>query len=98
MNRMENGIERTRSSVPRVACMSEGAAKRHREKQKALAIANGAELVTLDCRITLTRDQWGTLAKRMGTRATMQRIGMSSMDENDLIVLQVMQQHASTGK
>lgn len=98
MNRMEDGIERTRSRVPRVACMSEGAAKRYEAERKALAVANGAELVTLDCRITLTRDQWGTLAKRMGTRATMQRIGMSSMDENDLIVLQVMQQHASTGK
>ena len=95
MNRMEDGIERTRSRVPRVACMSEGAAKRYEAERKALAVANGAELVTLDCRITLTRDQWGTLAKRMGTRATMQRIGMSSMDENDLIVLQVMQQHAA---
>ena len=98
MNRMGNWIERTRSRVPRVACMSEGAAKRYEAERKALAVANGAELVTLDCRITLTRDQWGTLEKRMGTRATMQRIGMSSMDENDLIVLQVMQQHASTGK
>ena len=95
MNRMEDGIERTRSRVPRVACMSEGAAKRYEAERKALAVANGAELVTLDCRITLTRDQWGTLAKRMGIRATMQRIGMSSMDENDLIVLQVMQQHAA---
>ena len=98
MNRMADGIERTRSSVPRVACMSEGAAKRYREKQKALAIANGAELVTLDCKITLTRNQWGTLARRMGIRSTMQRIGMQRMDENDLIVLQVMQQHAGAGQ
>ena len=95
MNRMEDRIERTRSSVPRVACMSEGAAKRHREKQKALAIANGAELVTLDCRITLTRDQWGTLARKMMFACQFHRIGMQSLDEKDLIVLQVMQQHAS---
>lgn len=62
--------------------------------QRSVAIANGIELVTLDCKITLTRNQWGTLARRMGIKSVMQKIGVASMNENDLIVLQVMQQHA----
>lgn len=82
MNRMADGIERTHSRVPRVACMSDAAAKRCEAKQKALARVNGAELVTLDCRITLTRDQWEALARKRNL---------------DLIALQVVQQYVSAG-
>lgn len=66
-----------------IACVSENAMQR----------ATHDEIVTLECRISLTRKQWGNLAHRMTLKAALDRIGMAKMNENDLIVLQVMQQH-----
>ena len=58
--------------------------------QKVLERATDDDVVTLDCKISLTRAQWRRLGSRMKIRAIADKIGMQKMGENDLIALQVM--------
>lgn len=61
--------------------------------RKAIERATDDDVVTLDCKVSLTRAQWRRIGHRMAIRAIADKIGMQKMSENDLIVLQVMQQN-----
>ncbi|MHB8762432.1 MAG: hypothetical protein ACYC6J_08675 [Coriobacteriia bacterium] len=61
--------------------------------RKAIERATDDDVVTLDCKVSLTRAQWRRIGRRMAIRAIADKIGMQKMSESDLIVLQVMQQN-----
>ena len=65
---------------------------------KAIERATDGDVVTLDCKISLTRAQWRRLGRRMTIRAIADKIGTQKMNENDLVVLQVMQQNMGAKK
>jgi hypothetical protein len=66
-----------------VACVDQSILKRNHD----------AENVTLDCKITLTRGEWGGLLRKVKFDAVFDRIGMRSAGPKEKILAQIVAQH-----
>ena len=71
-----------------VACMSPEVIKRREDE----------EIVTLDCKIALTRKEWAGMLGRMQLAAVFDRIGMAKVDVKDKIIAQIVAQHMNDAK
>lgn len=73
-----------------VACVDPKVTKRRED----------AELVTLDCKITLTRGEWAGAMHAVRVAMICDAIGMASAEPRDKVMAQIIAQHApnSTGE
>lgn len=66
-----------------IACVAPEVIKRREDE----------EIVTLDCKISLTRKEWAGMIRRMQLAAVLDRIGMSEVNVKDKIIAQIVAQH-----
>lgn len=71
-----------------VACMSPEVIKRREDE----------EIVTLDCKISLTRKEWSSISRKLYYAAQLDRIGMAKAGVEDRIIAQIVAQHMKDAK